>query len=118
MENTYEIKYNKAFPIIMIISSIFILGVSFLVGLSVNTITGIILLLIGILMYRNPIVVISQNEIAINNLWGMTLKTHTYSENEISFKDNNLYLNDKKIASSFVAAINQEEIMDFIKKNK
>jgi hypothetical protein len=115
--NEYKIKYNKLFPLIIIISSTFIISASFVIGFSINSLLGGLLLVAGIFMLSKPVAVIKRDQIELKNILGMTLKKIPYSKKEISFKKNNLYIKDKKIISSFNASINQAEIMDFIKGN-
>jgi hypothetical protein len=113
--NEYQIKYNKLFPIIIIASSTFILASSFIIGFSINTLLGFLLLALGILMLLRPAAVITKDEIELRSIFGMTLKRYPYSKSNISFKNKNLYIKDKKIISSFNASINKEEITSFIK---
>ena len=115
--NQYEVKHNKILPVVAIIASVFILGTSLVIGFSLNTVTGILFLIIGIAMLSRPAAVITKEQIEIKNLLGMTLKRYPYMSKDISFKNNNLYVNDKKAISSFNASINQEEITNFIKNN-
>ncbi|NJO15960.1 MAG: hypothetical protein HC877_09465 [Thioploca sp.] len=99
MSEYLELKYNKIIPICILVASCFILSTSFLVGFSINTLTGLILLPVAILMLANPLVVITANEVHLKNLFGITLKNYSYNKSEISIKNNMLFVKDKKIIS-------------------
>src|SRR4051812_33555327 len=73
-----RVTYHKAFGIIMIACSVFILGVSFLIGFSLNSITGAVLLLVGILYLNSAAVVYDKEELELKNLYGMTMKRYNF----------------------------------------
>lgn len=73
------IGYNKGFGIVMLVCSVFILGVAFLTGqLFPQAITGGILLLVSLGYMTQPAVVIAPKEVQMKNLLGMTMRTHPF----------------------------------------
>ncbi|AUS99474.1 hypothetical protein CLI64_03190 [Nostoc sp. CENA543] len=108
-----EVKYKKMYPIFILICSILILYTSLLVGFSLNTITGLILLLVSLLMLTRTVAVITQNEIQMRNLLGMTVKVYSYTPDQIVVANNNIYVNDKKVISGWWADINIQEVKAF-----
>lgn len=108
-----QVKYKKIFPILMLICSIFILYVSLLTGFSLNTITGLILLLLGLLMLTRTVAVITQNEIQMMNLLGMTVKVYSYTPDQIVVANNRIYVDGKTVISGWWADINIQEVKEF-----
>lgn len=108
-----EIKYKKIFPIFMLICSLFILYVSLLTGFSANTITGLILLLLSLLMLTRTVAVITQQEIQMLNLLGMIIKRYSYTPDQIVITNNSIYVNDKKVISLWWTDINIKEVKEF-----
>jgi uncharacterized membrane protein len=98
----------------MLICSIFILYVSLLAGFSLNTITGLILLLVSILMLTRNIAIITPHEIQMLNLLGMTVKTYSYTPDQIVITNNSIYVNDKKVISTMWADINIKQVREFV----
>ncbi|AFY35188.1 hypothetical protein [Calothrix sp. PCC 7507] len=109
-----EIKYKKILPIFMLICSMFILYVSFLVGFSVNTITSLILLVVSVLMLTRNLAVITPNEIQMMNLLGTTVKRYSFTPEQIVITNNDVYIDGKKILSTWWADINIKEVRKFL----
>jgi membrane-bound ClpP family serine protease len=108
-----QVKYKKIFPILILVCSIFILCVSLLTGFTPNTITGLILLLLGLLMLTRTVAVITPNEIQMMNLLGMTVKVYSYTPDQIVVTNNSIYVNDKKVISGWWTDINIQEVKAF-----
>ncbi|MCF4965798.1 hypothetical protein [Nostoc sp. CMAA1605] len=108
-----EVKYKKIYPIFIGVCSILMLYTSLLVGFSLNTITGLILLLVSLLMLTRTVAVITQNEIQMRNLLGMTVKVYSYTPDQIVVANNSIYVNDKKVISGLWADINIQEVKAF-----
>lgn len=73
-----EIKHNQGVAIFMLVCAVFILGTSFLVGVSLNTVTGVILLLVSFGYLMNPALVVTRSCIEHRNILGMTLRRTEY----------------------------------------
>lgn len=73
-----EIKHNQGMAIFMFVCSLFILATSFLVGVSLNTLTGAILLLVSIGYFTQPAIVATATGFEHRNLLGMTLRRTDY----------------------------------------
>jgi hypothetical protein len=109
-----EIKYKKIFSLFLFFASVFILYVSFIVGFSLNTIIGVILFLLSILMLTRPIAVITPNNIQMINLLGITVKNYPYIPDQILIKDNSISINGKKVISTLWADVNIQEVREFL----
>lgn len=118
MNNNFPIavKYKKVFPILMLSSSIFILYVSLVVGFSLNTITGIVLLTLSIFMLTRPIALITSDSIQMKNLLGMTLKVYYYTPDNIVITNNSIIINNKKVLSTWLTDINIKQVRELILK--
>lgn len=73
-----EIKHNQVMAIVMLVCALFILATSFLVGVSLNTVTGVIILLVSIGYFTQPAVVVTESGLEHRNLLGMTLRRTDY----------------------------------------
>jgi hypothetical protein len=73
-----EIKHNQAMAIFMLVCALFILGTSFLIGVSLNTLTGVIILLVSIGYFLQPAIVVTESGLEHRNLLGMTLRRTDY----------------------------------------
>ncbi len=73
-----EIRHNPGVAIFMLVCSLFILGTTLLVGVSLNTVTGVILLLVSIGYFANPALVVTDSGIEHRNILGMTLRRTDY----------------------------------------
>jgi hypothetical protein len=114
--SSIEIKYKKIFSLFLFFTSMFILYVSFLVGFSLNTITGVILFLLSILMLTRPIAVITPNNVQMINLLGITVKNYPYTPDQILIKDNSIFVDGKKVISTLWADVNIQEVREFFLK--
>lgn len=116
--NNMVIKYAKPVPIFMIMSSIFILGVSFLVGFSLNTITGLILLPLGVLMLTQPALILTPQQIVWRNMLGKTVKTIPFLPDEVEVVKNAVYVRGKKVLSLWWIDGGSKKIADYFEKLK
>jgi hypothetical protein len=114
---TLEIGYKKVFPIVMLLSSLFILYVALIVGFTINTITGLVLLPVSILMLTRPVISMTPNEIQMKNLWGMVVKKYSYTRDRISLRNNSVYVDEKKVFSTWWANRNIKAIEAFLMRN-
>lgn len=83
----HRIRFHVAFPIIGLCASVFILAVSTQIGASLNTITGVVLLLVSVLQFTVPVVVVTQDEFQMRNLFGMTLRRVPYTLDTIDVSE-------------------------------
>jgi hypothetical protein len=115
-----KITYNKVFGIFMIIVSLFILSVSFIIGLSLNTLTGGILLIMGILYLNGAAIEYDENEILLKNLYGGTVRTYSFQTDKIEMRDGAMYSNDSKIrvGSVFLNKSELSKLHELIEKKR
>ena len=89
-----KIRQNRVFAIVILSCAVFILFVSFLIGPSLNLVIGFLNLFIGIQMLTKPVVVITEREIELKNLMGMTMRRVAFnSYAELEIEDGSLYVN-------------------------
>ena len=104
-----KVTYNKIFGILLLIGAVFIIGVSFLIGFSLNTVTGIILFVIGILYLNASALEYTEDELELKNLYGWTVKKYSFVNDKVIVRDGALYANESKIrVASFV--LNKTEL--------
>ncbi|BAZ41913.1 hypothetical protein NIES4101_78810 [Calothrix sp. NIES-4101] len=108
-----EIKYKKALPVFLFLCSVFIFYVSSVAGFSLNTITGVILLILSMLMLTRPVVIITSNNIQMMNLLGITVKNYPYIPEQILIQDKSIYVDGKKVISSLWLDVNLKEVKEF-----
>lgn len=111
-----RVTYNKVMAIIFMVIASFILFVSFSIGPSINTVTGILLLIISILYMVSPAIVYDDKEIQLKNLIGMTVKRYSFSSDSITTKDRKIFVNDRKLnLALFVMARSEyDDLVSFI----
>lgn len=96
-----EVRYNKAWGIVMLCSSIFILGVAFLTAkLFPQAITGGILLLVSFGFLTQPAFVVAPGEVQLRNILGMTMKRHEFASlAELEVREGRLHVNGKPVGA-------------------
>ena len=88
-----EIRHNQGMAIFMLCCSLFILATTFLVGVSLNTLTGVILLLVSIGYFTQPGIVVTERAFEFRNLLGMTMRrTEFGSLADVSVEDGVFYV--------------------------
>lgn len=115
-EQSLEIKFHKFLGIFELTASIVILFVNLLTGLSPNTVTGIVLLILSIKTLTTPMIVITPTHIQMRNLLGMTLKEHPYKPEQVSVQDHLVYINAKKIFWTTLYDVSDAQLRDFFKQ--
>lgn len=114
-----KVTFAKALGIIFLICALFILFVSFSIGPSLNTITGVVLAVVAIVYMVNPVVTYDSSGFKTKNLWGMTLKTYTFSADKFDIRDRNIYVNGKKVRLSKGMLVQKEYqgLLDHVASN-
>ena len=107
------IKYKKAFPIFFLLCSAVILYAALVIGFTTNTIIGLILLPLSILMLIRSVIVITPNTIQMKNLLGMTVKEYSYAPEQISIRNNSVFVDDKKVFSVWWTDTNIRKLSAF-----
>lgn len=83
----HRIRANPILAVFLVCASLFILGVSALTGPSLNTITGALLLVIGVLQLTVPMLVVVDGEIQHRNLLGMTMRRTPFTLDTIDVSE-------------------------------
>lgn len=92
-----KVTFIKIFGVLFLACSGFILFTSLAIGPSINTITGIILLLVSIFYLVNPALVYTDDELQVKNLMGMTLKRHSFINDKFTVDNRDIFINGKKL---------------------
>ncbi|BAZ03478.1 hypothetical protein [Calothrix sp. NIES-3974] len=108
-----EIKYRKIFPIFMLAGCAVIFWSAFVSGFKLSTVMGLILLPVSILMLTKNIIIIKTDCIEMKNLLGMTLKKYPYKSEQVSIRNNNLYIDNQKVFSTIWAGISSKQLKAF-----
>ena len=74
------------------------------------------MLIVGILYLNNSAVEYDKEELLLKNLYGGTVKKHSFHADKIEIKDGAIYSNDKKvrIAGAFLNKTELNQLHDFI----
>ncbi len=83
-----EIRHNRGMASFMLVCALFILGTTAIVGFSMNTVTGIVLLVVSFGYFTQPGIVVTERGFEFRNLLGMTMRrTDFRSLAEVSVED-------------------------------
>jgi hypothetical protein len=115
-----KVTYNKAFGIFLVVGALFIVGVSFVVGFSFNTLTGVLLLVMGILYLNNAALEYDKTELRMKNLYGGVVKRFSFQTDKIEMRDGAIYSNNNKIrvGGIFLNRSELKKLQDFIEKKE
>lgn len=115
-----RVTYNKVIGIIFLVFSSFILYVSLLIGPSINTITGLLLLLVSILHLAGSAIVYDDEKMEVKNLFGITMKTYSFLTDSISIENNRIIVNGSKIQVQkwVLAKSDYNDLIQFILSKK
>lgn len=98
-----KVKANPIFPIVQLIAGVFILITAFIIGNVLQLGMGAFFILIGLLFLTQPVLVVTNTEIQLKNMIGMTLKKALYQNKAITFDGNKLMVDGKRffVGSAF-----------------
>ena len=115
-----RVTYNKVIGIIFLVFSSFILYVSLLIGPSINTITGLLLLLVSILHLAGSAIVYDDEKMEVKNLFGITMKTYSFLTDSISIENSRIMVNGSKIQVQkwMLAKSDYNDLIQFILSKK
>lgn len=96
-----EVHYNKAWGIVGLVCSVFILGVAFLTGkLFPQAITGGILLFVSFGFLTQPVFVVAPGEVQLRNLFGATMKRHAFASlADLEIRGSRLHVDGKPVGA-------------------
>lgn len=86
-----RVTYNKAFGISFLIAALFILITSLMLGPSITTVTGVLILIVSILYLTSAAVVYTDEEIELKNLFGMTMKRYSFVNDSLNVRKRKIY---------------------------
>ena len=116
--DSLECKYIVVFPIFLLLCSAVILWATLVVGFSASTITGIILLVVGVLMLIQPIIVFRPHAIEWRNLIGRAGRTVTYEPDTIEIKDNKVFIDGRKQFGLWMVNVNADTVTKYLESNR
>jgi hypothetical protein len=90
-----RIRYNTALGIFILICAAFILGTTLLIGVSLNTLSGVLFVIIGIGYMTRPLAELTDRELTVFALFG-PMKKH-YPIEALRVVDGRLYAGTKKV---------------------
>lgn len=73
-----SVRYKPGFSVIMFVAGTFMLGVGLLIGEPLQLLLGTMNIALGFGFATQPIWVLTESQIQMRNLLGMTLKRHDY----------------------------------------
>jgi hypothetical protein len=91
-----KLRYRPVIGVSMVAVSLFILGVSLLVGFSPNTVTGVILLLVGIGYLTRPLAELTADRLTVFALLGPLKKE--YLVQTLRLSGEKLFAGDQKVS--------------------
>ena len=96
-----EVRYKQVWGIVGLACSVFILGVAFLTGkLFPQAITGGILLFVSFGFLTQPVFVVAPGEVQLRNLFGMTMKRHSFASlADLEIRDGRLRVDGKPVGA-------------------
>ncbi|MCI5058347.1 MAG: hypothetical protein MRY83_19705 [Flavobacteriales bacterium] len=111
-----KVRHQKWYGTIMVLAAGFILSVSFIYGASLNTITGILLLILGINYLSRPALEYNENEIISKSALGIS-KTYQLSGSTLSVTGGRVYINNRKLplATFIIHKGDYKRFLDFLK---
>lgn len=72
---------------------------------------------LGYLMWTRPLSILTTNTIEMKSLLGSTGKVHPYQPAQLSIKDKSIYIDDRKILSTWWTDMDMEQVSHFIEVN-
>lgn len=91
------IHYNRFLATFLFVCSLLILGASLLAGVSLNSITGLILLFVSVAYFVQPALVVTGSAVQHRNVLGMTMRTTPFTSlSDITFEDGNVWVKQEQ----------------------
>lgn len=115
-----RVTYHKAFGISFLIAALFILITSFMLGPSITTITGILILIVSILYLTSAAVVYTDEEIELKNMFGMTMKRYSFVNDCLNVRNRKIYSHAIKlnIASGMLVKSEYEALLKHVESKE
>lgn len=99
------IRFQPIMGVFMLVAAIFILGTTLLVGVSVNTITGLILFGVSLGYLTQPAIVVTEREFEHKNILGMTMRRQAFgSLADVILEDGSVYVNNAGTRQKVIGA--------------
>ncbi|MEL6985843.1 MAG: hypothetical protein AAFO29_25665, partial [Actinomycetota bacterium] len=94
---TMTLRNAKPFPIFALACSVIILGSSLITGFSINTVVGLVLAVVSVLMLTRPLAILSPNNLVFLRPIGGEAKSVHFAPAEIEIRKNAIFVKDKKV---------------------
>ena len=90
-----KIRYSTGFAVFILVAAALVLGTSVLTGASINTFTGVILLVVGIGYMVRPLGELTATELTLFALFGPLKRQYPVATLRVA--DGKIYSGDKKV---------------------
>jgi hypothetical protein len=92
---TMKIRYSTGFAVFILVAAAFVLGTSFVTGVSINTFTGALLVAVGIGYLTRPLGELTDRELTILPLFGPMKRTYPVAG--LRLVDGKIYSGEKRV---------------------
>lgn len=111
-----KITYNPIWSVVFILLGCLNLYLGLQSGRGMNMILGGVFVLLGILYLINPVLTYSDEKIELKNLFGITIRSYEFDEEEVTIKYKRIHYKGKKIPISLLMVNRKEmrELLEFV----
>ena len=92
-----EVHHNRFMVGFMLLISCLSLILAILFADALQTIMGALLLVFSVLMWRQPLLVVTNTEIQLRNSLGMTLRRLPYARQEVHMEGNTIWVKQQRL---------------------
>ena len=111
MEEEIKIHQHKGLAVFTILGGVFVAVTAAMIGGSRWQVAlGPIIVLTGIAQLASPNIIITETEIQMKNVFGMTLKRVPYNANNTEMRENALYVDNKKVRIGIGGLMHQPDV--------
>lgn len=96
-----KVRYAVGWGVFMLVAGIFILLTAVMLGVGLQIFMGFLFSLMGILYLSSPAVVVTTHEVELKNLFGMTMRRHPFSPEQVTFEGKRIFVGGQKIKLAY-----------------
>ncbi|MCP4439151.1 MAG: hypothetical protein GY810_09435 [Aureispira sp.] len=114
-----KVKSNQIFPVIQLIAAIIILVTAFMSEDMIQLLMGSFFIFLAVMLFTQPILVVTQSEIQLKNLLGMTMRKVAYNGKVVTLDNNKLMVDGKKVFTGSAFNCNKpdfEKVKEYFSK--
>ncbi|HXU06410.1 MAG TPA: hypothetical protein VN903_35885 [Polyangia bacterium] len=90
-----KIRYSTGLAVLMLVGATFVLGTSYITGLSLNTLTGVLILIVGIGYLTRPLAELTDSELTLFALFGPVKKQYPVAS--LRLVEGKIYSGEKRV---------------------